>query len=405
MMWQQLRSSVSIQLARWKRRIQLRSQLAVLNWTVPDSSAGYPPLTLFDARRDGAGIVVGTPSHPSSSSATPNASATQQQQQDHHLQWWKAADDRAIGGFSSASVSYPYPLHYIRWSGTVDTTVGLTSRVHRSGYCAIHSDHDLFHIDLQGNYKALEITARAVPSHWTFTVNLTVHSSIPEDLYQGELRFDNDDDTDDANQNHDGSKTTITNNNASSSTTTTTTTKNTTLLSDLHHELDRRPFRRFVLPFGSFRVTSRGRDRHVVRRLDDRVQLERFGLLVVGYNKQQQQQQQGDNGRIITSASSSGPFALDIARIRAVNLSDDDDDDNNRRRRWRGNHNYPHQQRRTTTVIGDDLDDDIDNDNVDKNAADDANATNDADQPRDNEIISKKDERPPEPEGSRSRSQ
>jgi Complex I intermediate-associated protein 30 (CIA30) len=478
-MWQQLRSAFTIQLARWKRRIQLRSQLAVLNWTVPDGVAGYPPLTLFDARRDGAGIIVvgvtanhpTTPiNNPSSSSTTANAAAaTQQQQQqddqqDQHLEsWWKAADDRAIGGFSSAIISYPRP-HFIRWSGTVDTTVGLASRVHRSGYCAIHSDHDLFQIDLQGNYQAIEITARAVPRHRSFTVNLTVHSSIPEDLYQGELRFDDDDDDPDDTHHahkddtkHDGSgggdsksnggggvtdsKKTTSNNNASSSSSTTTkdtastttatssstsststtpksnptTTTTTSLLSALHQELDQKPFRRFVLPFSSFRITSRGRDRHVIRRLDDRIQLERFGFLVVGTNHKNNNKpppppQQGDNDPITSSSSSSGPFALDIARIRAVNLYDEDDDDNSGRR-WR-RHYHPH-QRRASTVIGDDLDDDdiVDNDVENADADTVAAANDDADQPRDDddhhhhdEIRSKKEERPPEQEESRLRS-
>lgn len=185
---------------------------------------------------------------------------------------------------------------FIRWSGHIDTTIGLQSNAQRSGFAAIRSpEFPMEGANLRGMYGALEIVCRsptALPpssggdgggdggesddDQRIFTVNLKVSSSIPNDLYQGHIqhqrqrqqepRIKSSDDVGDA---ADGFV--------------------------LESE-----FERFVLPFDEFKLTSMGRERHINRTLDDNVCIESVGIALM-------------DGR-------SGPFAFDLARIRAVNL-------------------------------------------------------------------------------------
>lgn len=218
----------------WHKRYELWK----IDWTIRDATESYPPFDVFDAK--------------------------------HDRMDWKLADDRVLGGFSRAD--WKQTDRYVRWMGKLDTTVGLQSKVHRSGFCAIY--HDNF-VDLQGNYEHLEIVCRAVPSTRAFTVNVSVESSIPEDLYQGELRFQN-------------------GNNSMK--------PHVDSIEDLCNALDDLEFESFVLPFRSLTVTSRGRTRHVRRVLDDRIVLERLGFIL--------------------KDKVDGNFVMDIAQIRAVNLNE-----------------------------------------------------------------------------------
>lgn len=208
-----------------------------LDWTVKDNAEAYPPFSLFDAKLDKDTID------------------------------WKVTGDHVLGGFSTSELIHHGD--YIRWMGNLDTTVGLKSHIHRSGYCAIYHDTS---IDLQGNYQHIEVKCRAVPNR-NFTMNVTVESSIPEDLYQGQLQFINEDEA-----------------------------INSKNLSELTDALDKMEFESFVLPFSSLEITSRGRSRYVRRILDDRIELERLGFIL--------------------KDAKNGPFVMDLHSIRAVNLNE-----------------------------------------------------------------------------------
>jgi Complex I intermediate-associated protein 30 (CIA30) len=223
---------------------------------------------------------------------------------------------------------------YIRWYGTLNTTIGLESKVQRSGFCAIRSP--MFPFDgasLQGLYSYLEIQCRYIPvlpkttitkqhasqesnpnNHQNiinhnqsqegtttipnsesqveqqgptriFTMNLRVTSALNDDIYQGHLALDHP----------------------------ITTTSNTPTTFD--HPMDGiddnisiqpqslPPFRTFVIPFDELLLTARGREREYQRRLMGSVDIESIGFLLM------------DNIE--------GPFQFDIAQIRAVNCLDD----------------------------------------------------------------------------------
>lgn len=217
---------------------------------------------------------------------------------------WRLSDDRVIGGFSESVATFiasmdelqrhrsgeefesvalrqrkppPTPsaeedggdlketgfTPFLRWSGNLDTTVGLQSTVQRSGFAALRSPQfPLDGANLQGLFNALEIVCRS--DGRMYTVNLKVSTSIPDDLYQGHIQssraaFDS----------------------------------SGNLTGD---------FESFVLPFVDFRLTSRGRQREVSRELDDKVCIESVGIALM-------------DGK-------DGSFQFDLARIRAVNLLD-----------------------------------------------------------------------------------
>jgi Complex I intermediate-associated protein 30 (CIA30) len=217
---------------------------------------------------------------------------------------WRLSDDRVIGGFSESVATFIASVDdygkylsggdvfesaalcrhqqsstlsaeedsetnesgftpFLRWSGNLDTTVGLQSAVQRSGFAALRSPQfPLDGANLQGLFNALEIVCRS--DGRMYTVNLKVSTSIPDDLYQGHIQ---------------SSRTSFDGNN------------------NLNGD-----FESFVLPFVDFRLTSRGRQREVFRELDDKVCIESVGIALMD----------GQNGS----------FQFDLARIRAVNLLD-----------------------------------------------------------------------------------
>ena len=218
------------------------------------------------------------------------------------------------------------PRPYIRWYGTLNTTIGLESKVQRSGFCAIRSPVFPFEgASLQGLYSYLEIQCRYIPvlpktttttkqslpisdtanrhniennhSRVTripntesqpelqrptriFTMNLRVTSALNDDIYQGHLSLDHP--------------------------TTTDTNSIPTSTDDVNDGIDDKvslpPFRTFVIPFDELILTARGREREFQRRLMGSVDIESIGFLLM------------DNIE--------GPFQFDIAQIRAVNCLD-----------------------------------------------------------------------------------
>lgn len=191
---------------------------------------------------------------------------------------WRISDDRVIGGFSkSKAVLIRSPVHlkryntaeticnqdvssevnstdgcddaateldsafasFLRWSGRLDTTVGLASNAQRSGFAALRSpEFPLDGANLRGNYGALEIACRSDGRH--YKVNLHVLSAIPGDIYQGDIMVPPTESEDD--------------------------------------------FETLILPFSEFALTSRGREREFNRVLDSKVCIESVGLALMDRN-------------------------------------------------------------------------------------------------------------------------
>ena len=229
------------------------------------------------------------------------------------------------------------PRPYIRWYGNLNTTIGLESKVQRSGFCAIRSP--VFPFDgasLQGLYSYLEIQCRYIPgirktittppqstqlsntinhqinrktSHNNpiqnqvtripnlesqveqtgpsriFTLNLRVTSALNDDIYQGHLSLDH-------------PITSISNSATASNDINGGTDDDMSM-----QQQSLPPFRTFVIPFDELLLTARGREREFQRRLTGNVDIESIGFLLM------------DNIE--------GPFQFDIAQIRAVNCLDD----------------------------------------------------------------------------------
>jgi hypothetical protein len=194
----------------WFRRYtNFQQQLMKQLWDTPDV---YPlgPLTLFDfGRSDDAADVL-----------TTGKSYSRARQQDA----WRLSDDRVIGGYSESLAHLLRPSDaekeegddtvsssdtvlaaenesaeeadesllpsaarpHLRWYGEIDTAVGLESTVHRSGFAALRSP--LFAMggaNLKGAYTALEVTCRS--DGRVYTINLQVSTSLPSDLFQGQI--------------------------------------------------------------------------------------------------------------------------------------------------------------------------------------------------------------------------
>ena len=235
----------------------------------------YRPITLFDF------------SHPDDAM---DARRVHEKDQDA----WRISDDRVIGGFSQSSAKlvrsqaelFRYAtgkaseddhddgisvdsdedetfLPFIKWKGTLDTTIGLTSNVQRSGFAALRSPQfPLSGANLNGMYDALEITCRS--DSRLYTVNLKVATAFPDDIYQGYLQQSN-------------------------------------VRLDPMGNLTG-PFDSLILPFSAFSLTSMGREREIHRELDDRICIESIGFALIDGND--------------------GDFQFDLARIRVVNLRD-----------------------------------------------------------------------------------
>jgi hypothetical protein len=198
----------------WFRRYtNFQQQLMKQLWDTPDV---YPlgPLTLFDfGRSDDAADVL-----------TTGKSYSRARQQDA----WRLSDDRVIGGYSESLAHLLRPSDaeteedddtvssedgasdtvlaaenesaeenneillpsaarpHLRWYGEIDTAVGLESTVQRSGFAALRSP--LFAMggaNLKGAYTALEVTCRS--DGRVYTINLQVSTSLPSDLFQGQI--------------------------------------------------------------------------------------------------------------------------------------------------------------------------------------------------------------------------
>ena len=222
---------------------------------------------------------------------------------------WRVSDDEVIGGFSRGNMtliatsrdfqSYKRGEEllylsegddamsktddetnaftpFIRWNGTLDTNIGETSKVQRSGFVAIRAPQFPFSgVNLSARYNALEFTCRT--DGRMYTVCLTVSSYLPDDMYQGVI---------DAEPTHQPG-------------------------SFINKETGGK-FSRVILPFRSFALTSAGREREMQRRLDGGVRLETIGITLMD--------------------GVDGDFQFDLARIRAVNyydgliLGEDDED-------------------------------------------------------------------------------
>jgi Complex I intermediate-associated protein 30 (CIA30) len=202
---------------------------------------------------------------------------------------WRISDDEVIGGYSrsdlflisnmkdqervirgeapdtftSTSTNLDMQdsdfIPYIRWKGVLDTRIGPTSNVSRSGFCAIKSPEFLFGIDLRGKYNALELQMRADGRR--YIVNLHVLTMFPGDLYQIAVSSPSNKD------------------------------QNIPL-----HEV---PFTRVLLPFIHFRHTLHGRIRDVERKLDYGANLDSIGVTLMD--------------------GVDGSFEMDVKSIRAVN--------------------------------------------------------------------------------------
>ena len=216
----------------WRRYAQFRWSMFHLKLSTSDARP-FPPLTLLDnheiEHRSGEPLE------------------------------WKLTDDRVLGGYTESQairIADPkswaehvatnssqqeegahgptrgdqsddryYP--YLHWSGTTDTTVGLESRVQRSGFSHILSPP--VPVSLDTHYQALEITARGSPGR-IFSVQLHLAGSMQpdRDTYQGQLVF---------------SPTTA---------------------------AGAGPFETFLLPISAFSAVGKGRQRENTRRLDQK---------------------------------------------------------------------------------------------------------------------------------------
>ena len=179
-----------------------------------------PPLTLFDFNR------------------SDDAEDAVEVSYDIHARRWTISDDSVIGGYSrgsaylirnereyqrhmgiddidgsiflhtkDASLSPPSPpsatgaaddhsggvektpdqpfIPFLRWNGTVDTSIGEKSRATRSGFCAIRSPEfpGWNGLNIGSRYNAIEITCRS--DGRAFTFNVKTSSYFPDELYQG----------------------------------------------------------------------------------------------------------------------------------------------------------------------------------------------------------------------------
>jgi Complex I intermediate-associated protein 30 (CIA30) len=302
-------------------------------------------------------IKTKSSSSSSSSSTTSTTSIQQQQQQQQqqhdtstdNLQQRQSENDReqklSSNGDTDTNTTDSVQLlsrPFIRWYGNLNTTIGLESKVQRSGFCAIRSPIFPFEgASLQGLYSFLEIQCRYIPvavnnteltrhqstklpsntfneqnnnnnneNHLNqstripnsdsqqqqqqphgpariFTLNLRVTSALNDDIYQGHLALDHPATTMVANTSTISDEASAGNSN-----------------DDLSiQQLSLPPFRTFIIPFDELILTARGREREFQRRLMGSVDIESIGFLLM------------DNVE--------GPFQFDIAQIRAVNRLED----------------------------------------------------------------------------------
>ena len=166
---------------------------------------------------------------------------------------------------------------YIRWYGNLDTHVPLSTKAQRSGFSALRSPEFAFDgADLQGYYNGLEIQCRErIPRIWNVQVKL--NSIIEGDIYQGTIVFD---------QLPELPAGTVPNQE-----------------NRVDDDDEKRPFETFVLMFENLLQTAYGRPRHIQRELTGGIKINSIGFALMD--------------------GVDGPFELDVARVRAVNILDD----------------------------------------------------------------------------------
>ena len=262
----------------WVRRyLAFRKDLFWTNMTTKDRYP-CPPVTLFDFGR-------------------PHDAADAARIQEKDVDAWRVSDDRVIGGFSKCSAAFVSSQRdldrhvsgeaiqdsieeedttqsehdaksdftpFLRWEGTLDTSVGLQNQAQRSGFAAIRSPTFAFDgANLQGLYNAFEVTCRT--DGRLYTLNLEIASFMPNDIYQGHIpALSNKRGQNDSNSN---------------------------------------TFEKIIMPLTSFDLTSSGRKRAMYVQLDDEISVESVGVVLMD----------GQNG----------DFQFDLARIRAVNVHEE----------------------------------------------------------------------------------
>lgn len=231
------------------RTLYVRKAVVERFWRTKDTRP-FPPLTLFDFARAHDAI---------------DASRVLEKESDT----WRISDDRVIGGFSSGSaVLFTSPADYrryasgvvqpadaeadqqtneaeeveeeergfvpfLRWKGSIDTTLGLQSKSDRSGFASLRSPRFAFNgANLKGMYAALELTCRS--DGRVYTVNLSLVTLSPYNIYQARIQ---------TQEKPDG------------------------------------PFERFVVPFDQF--TLMGSNRGSVPLEDDDVKIESVGITLM----------------------------------------------------------------------------------------------------------------------------
>lgn len=234
---------------------------------------------------------------------------------------WRASDDGVIGGYSTGRMA----LHegdeaagtppFLRWSGTLSTEVNHASslgrHVTRSGFAAIMSPEFPFGANLKSQYKALEVCCRTDGRR--YNVNLKVETYFPEDLYQGVIG-------EEALPSPASEGVAASSEGTIDEATADEATARPGQLLDVREHLRRQEriarredptvhpyhghppagFRRLVLPFTDFVLTSRGRPRQASRDLDGSICLESIGFTLMD--------------------GQDGDFCFDLVSVRAVNV-------------------------------------------------------------------------------------
>mmetsp|Transcript_36523 Transcript_36523/g.65753 ORF Transcript_36523/g.65753 Transcript_36523/m.65753 type:complete len:410 (-) Transcript_36523:2-1231(-) len=277
---------------------------------------------------------------------------------------WRVSDDSVIGGYSSSrmevnegvksveeeknpleenssleeknpssssSSSSPSPP-FLRWSGTLSTEINhrshLARNVTRSGFAAMFGPEFPFGAPLGSKYKALEICCRT--DGRTYAVNLHVDTYFPEDMYQGFIAGDgqqqetiNSLEKSAEDENNDSAASTAIRTDGEdeeqsleSEQPQPSQSLDTRQYMQDHRKIaqqidpDNHPyhghppagFQRLILPFTDFALTSRGRLRNTQRDLDGAISIESIGFTLMD--------------------GQDGDFCFDLVSLRAVNVMD-----------------------------------------------------------------------------------
>ncbi|KAL7548968.1 hypothetical protein ACHAWF_012225 [Thalassiosira exigua] len=312
-----------------RRFLGIRRALFQDRWNDPRPLRG--PATLFDFRRedDAADVRAATASGGARRRGSPFG-----------FGGWRASDDGVIGGYSTSDVAFhegsdltpeegggesPAPASssscsppFLRWSGTLSTKVNRTSHlarnVTRSGFAAILSAEYPLGASLENKYQALEICCRT--DGRTYAVNLHVESYFPDDIYQGFIGGGGEDDEGKNERDSIDSDARLEESIISEfpeqeqplqrSLDVREYTRDLQRLAresdpDVHPYHGHPPlgFRRFIMPFRDFALTSGGRLRQQQRILDD-VTVQSIGFTLMD--------------------GIDGDFTFDLVSLRAVNV-------------------------------------------------------------------------------------